>query len=312
MFVDWMMAVLRFATVASMCPRIVPRDEWGARPPKGVVEMVGPVSTVVIHHTYSPAYCADAAACEAAMRSMQTFHQDDRGWDDIGYSFAVGGDGRVYKGRGWNRVGAHAPPYNQDSIGITLIGDWTAQAPPQEMLDAADWLIRCGVETGRIAEDYQLIGHRQAKANHTECPGDALYAALRDMPRWTDKPVPPKKRPSSPVAATVAVAAPALPPAAAVVAVPVEAVEVVEVATPSAAARAGTYDPSTPVASRDAVEVRQLNKRGTGAGAGAGAGAGLRGGSLWDRLVVIWQHEAARQQALAALEAQDNDNPAAS
>lgn len=38
--------------------------------------------------------------------------------------FAVGGDGKVYEGRGFNVVGAHAPAYNDKSIGICLIGDW--------------------------------------------------------------------------------------------------------------------------------------------------------------------------------------------
>lgn len=39
-------------------------------------------------------------------------------------SFAIGGDGKVYEGRGFNRVGAHAPKYNDKSIGIVLIGNW--------------------------------------------------------------------------------------------------------------------------------------------------------------------------------------------
>lgn len=43
---------------------------------------------------------------------------DSNGWDDIGYSFIVGEDGNVYEGRGWRRVGAHAPNYNSNSIGF--------------------------------------------------------------------------------------------------------------------------------------------------------------------------------------------------
>lgn len=39
-------------------------------------------------------------------------------------SFAIGATGKVYEGRGFNRVGAHAPLYNNKSIGICLIGDW--------------------------------------------------------------------------------------------------------------------------------------------------------------------------------------------
>jgi peptidoglycan-recognition protein LB len=103
---------------------IVTRDEWGAKPPKEVVHIEGAVPYVIIHHSYQPAACYTNETCIKAMQSMQSFHQDDRGWADIGYNFAVGGDGRVYQGRGFNVMGAHAPPYNNKSIGICLIGDW--------------------------------------------------------------------------------------------------------------------------------------------------------------------------------------------
>ena len=41
-----------------------------------------------------------------------------KGWSDIGYSFLIGGDGRVYEGRGWGRVGAHTYGYNSRAYGI--------------------------------------------------------------------------------------------------------------------------------------------------------------------------------------------------
>lgn len=40
-------------------------------------------------------------------------------------SFAIGGDGQIYEGRGFNVIGAHAPKYNDKSVGICLIGDWS-------------------------------------------------------------------------------------------------------------------------------------------------------------------------------------------
>lgn len=51
----------------------------------------------------------------------------NQSWNDIGYSFAAGGDNRIYTGRGWSAVGAHAPGYNNQSIGICVIGDWTGK-----------------------------------------------------------------------------------------------------------------------------------------------------------------------------------------
>lgn len=104
--------------------KIVSRDEWCALPPKGVESMSNPVPFVVIHHSATPEACTTQEGCVEAMRSMQIYHQETQGWYDIGYSFAVGGDFRAYEGRGWAAVGAHAPGYNDKSIGICVIGDW--------------------------------------------------------------------------------------------------------------------------------------------------------------------------------------------
>lgn len=42
-------------------------------------------------------------------------------------SFGIGGDGRIYEGRGFDVEGAHAPRYNNRSIGICVIGDWRGE-----------------------------------------------------------------------------------------------------------------------------------------------------------------------------------------
>jgi hypothetical protein len=52
---------------------------------------------------------------------------DNRGWQDIGYNFLIGGDGNVYEGRGWGIWGAHVPRYNSKSIGICVIGDFQSE-----------------------------------------------------------------------------------------------------------------------------------------------------------------------------------------
>lgn len=131
---------------------IVSRNEWGAMKSKAVEAMNRTAPFVIIHHSYLPSACNTSEQCIAAMQSMQRFHQNERGWFDVGYQwvkfssllesswewsffkikqnfnifhrFAVGGDGKVYEGRGFNVVGAHAPAYNDKSIGICLIGDW--------------------------------------------------------------------------------------------------------------------------------------------------------------------------------------------
>lgn len=66
---------------------LVSRDEWNAKPAKLVDSIEGPVEYVIIHHSYQPSACWSKEACMEAMRNIQTFHQDDRGWNDIGYKY---------------------------------------------------------------------------------------------------------------------------------------------------------------------------------------------------------------------------------
>lgn len=106
---------------------LISRSEWGARPSKLVEHFAGPAPFVIIHHSYLPSACYTRPECIGAMRSMQDFHQLERGWNDIGYSFGIGGDGMIYTGRGFNVIGAHAPKYNDKSVGICLIGDWQSK-----------------------------------------------------------------------------------------------------------------------------------------------------------------------------------------
>lgn len=106
---------------------LVPRQEWGAREPRLIEKFQGPSPFVIIHHSYIPPACNSSDTCQKAMKSMQDYHQIDHGWNDIGYSFAVGGDGKVYEGRGFGVIGAHAPNYNGRSVGICMIGDWRSK-----------------------------------------------------------------------------------------------------------------------------------------------------------------------------------------
>lgn len=106
---------------------IISREAWNARKPKLVETFNGTIPFVIVHHSYIPAACNTTEGCKRSMRSMQDMHQLNRGWNDIGYSFAIGGDGAVYQGRGYNVIGAHAPRYNDKSIGVCMIGDWRSK-----------------------------------------------------------------------------------------------------------------------------------------------------------------------------------------
>jgi peptidoglycan recognition protein len=105
----------------------VPRDEWGARTPRRINKRDPLSPFLLVHHGGIANYSSTPEGSAAIIRSYQDLHMDQRGWDDIGYSFLIGEDGRVYEGRGWDRVGAHAPQYNHVSIGVCFLGDFSGR-----------------------------------------------------------------------------------------------------------------------------------------------------------------------------------------
>ncbi|XP_053300324.1 peptidoglycan recognition protein 6 [Pleuronectes platessa] len=161
------------------CPPIIPRCMWGAEPYRGApTNLTLPLSFLFIHHTHSPGLpCLTFQQCSADMRSMQRFHQVDRGWDDIGYSFVAGSDGHIYQGRGWHRQGAHTLGHNSIGYGVSFIGDYASSLPSQHSMGLVrDQLASCAVGGGRLEAGFTLQGHRQVV--NTSCPGDALYKEI--------------------------------------------------------------------------------------------------------------------------------------
>ncbi|CAB3385808.1 Hypothetical predicted protein [Cloeon dipterum] len=167
------------------CPEIVPRADWGARPPNSVSYQPLPIPYVVIHHAESES-CYDLDTCAALIRGMQDEHMDVNGWSDIGFNFLVGDDGRVYEGRGWETIGSHTPGFSSISIGVSFIGTFNDNTPFDIALDAAKLLNECGVEQGYLYPNFGLIGHRQAVS--TDCPGNALYDEIINWPNYVPVP----------------------------------------------------------------------------------------------------------------------------
>ncbi|MCT1920866.1 peptidoglycan recognition protein [Brevibacterium luteolum] len=173
-------------------PKIEHRKAWGAAKPKSDPDTTAKVQAAVVHHTGgSNDYTAEDVP--AILRGIQHYHQQGRGWDDIGYNMLADKYGRLWEGRGGglkkNPVGAHVVGYNQGSFGISVIGSYGTSAPPQATLDAVDhaiaWkLALSGVDAGgkttlKGTKINVVSGHRDL--GQTDCPGDALYGKLPQM-----------------------------------------------------------------------------------------------------------------------------------
>lgn len=144
------------------------RPEWGARPPRHRSSIVALVR-LFVHYTVTRATTALAAGI-AAVRSVQAFHMDVRGWSDIAYSLLVDNAGRIYEGRGPGIAGGHTKGWNSRSEAVCWIGgpdDTPSPAAKRAIHAALGWL---NEQEGADAPTY---GHRDVAS--TGCPGDPLW-----------------------------------------------------------------------------------------------------------------------------------------
>ncbi|KAL0107491.1 hypothetical protein PUN28_014661 [Cardiocondyla obscurior] len=167
------------------CPNIIKRNQWTVVPPGEINYLIVPLLYVIIHHTVTPE-CTSRQGCTDMVESIRSYHMDTFGWDDVGYSFIIGGDGNVYEGCGWANEGAHTYGYNKKSVGIAFIGNYQKKNASQIMLDTAHQLIECGKAQHILQEDVRVLGGRQVI--QIASPGNYLYKQIQKWPEWSANP----------------------------------------------------------------------------------------------------------------------------
>lgn len=157
-------------------PDVLSRSAWGARPPKGSYSQHR-VQRIILHHSWIPSAAQYTGA--GTIRGIQNYHMDSSatGWNDIGYHFLIGPDGKIYQGRPETVVGAHCSP-NTNSVGICMIGDYDEgkdeinPAMEESMLKLVSWL----ASNYKVDPKVNLYGH--CDFSEKSCPGTAAYKRL--------------------------------------------------------------------------------------------------------------------------------------
>jgi hypothetical protein len=196
----------RLRTVSTAgSPRIVPRSEWKADEEirRGPPRYAKSVSFAIVHHTAgSNAYGPTASA--AIVRGIELYHVRGNGWNDIGYNFLVDRYGQVFEGRAGgvdrNVIGAQAEGFNTGSVGVALIGNYSASAVSPAADHALASLLAWRLDVahvdplgqvswmsggnprfpkGKAVTLRAISGHRDT--GFTSCPGTRLYAKLPSL-----------------------------------------------------------------------------------------------------------------------------------
>ncbi len=159
-------------------PDVVSRAEWSANPPIGAYIPHQPFRFAQ-HHTAGKRV-ATLADGIAEQQFIQDFHQNGRGWQDIGYHFTIDDSGRIYEGVPPQFRGTHVGGNNTGNIGISYFGNYqlSAEFPTQAALDALPKIWSYLAFEYGVNPD-SLFGHRDYTA--TSCPGDNFYSRLTEL-----------------------------------------------------------------------------------------------------------------------------------
>ncbi len=174
-------------------PQIYTRAQWGADESKMTwAPQTGWVHASDVHHT-AGVNDYTSAQVPSILRGIYAYHAEGRDWGDIGYNFLVDRFGRIWEGRagGMDRavIGAHAKGVNDETVGVSFMGNYDVVPVPTTMVDAAARVIAWkfglhGVRAGtNVTIDgvvrSTIFGHRDVA--QTTCPGRYLYAKLPEL-----------------------------------------------------------------------------------------------------------------------------------
>ena len=193
------------ATMNNPRPTVISRDVWCTNAdcnydPSG--QIYYPASHMIVHHTVSSNQGPDYNWA-AVVRAIWSYHTYTRGWGDIGYNYLVDINGVIYEGylnedyENLDVKGIHASGANRGSMGVSLIGTFTAPdystpgiAPSEPMkaslVDLLSWKAeQRGINVYDASDSLPdigwglptLMGHRDVYGT-TECPGDQAHALL--------------------------------------------------------------------------------------------------------------------------------------
>jgi len=122
---------------------------------------------IIIHHS---------ATFNGDVNSFDRYHRLQKGWVAVGYHYVIDKKGNIQLGRMETTSGAHSVGWNNNSIGICLVGHFDYEIPTDEQLIPASSLAtnlcqRYGITSLRVISHKQSNIKRCGKPLKT-CPGN--------------------------------------------------------------------------------------------------------------------------------------------
>ena len=155
---------------------IIKRSEWGAREPNYPFKKHSP-NKITIHHVGSSDNkpIIKSFAGKNSIKSIESYHIDKRGWNNIGYHYIIAPNGDIYEGRPDDVVGAHVRNHNTNNIGINIWCNSDIEVPTDNQIKSLKELLNNLFKIYNI-DIKDVYGHKDLVS--TDCPGTNLYNIL--------------------------------------------------------------------------------------------------------------------------------------
>ena len=170
------------------------------------MQKVKQISRIIIHHE-GVTLTSDKTDAEI-IRSIYRNHTVDKDWWDIAYNYIIGQRGEIYEGRagGDYVVGTHAAYNNMGTVGVVVLGNYSANTLNRDQIAGLERLIpmlakKYGITLSQeaigtpcassdcsslqIVKTQSLLGHRDVRS--TDCPGANLYPYIAKWIASLDK-----------------------------------------------------------------------------------------------------------------------------
>ncbi len=111
---------------------------------------------IIVHHTAHP---------NCSIQDIHKWHQD-KGWNGVGYHLFIRKDGKIYRGRPLDTVGAQCEGYNHNGIGIALEGNFDVETVSKLQGDVLRQVL---IEMVKLYPNAKIVQHKDLYA--TSCAG---------------------------------------------------------------------------------------------------------------------------------------------
>lgn len=101
-------------------------------------------------------------------------------FSELPFNFLIGGDGKTYEVRGWKYISAFDKiPFNNESLTVGLIGDFTIIEPVDIQIHEVKALISESIRRKKLSSNYKIHGARLHERD-----GHKMFKIFRTLSQW--------------------------------------------------------------------------------------------------------------------------------